>query len=257
MSKEFHVIANWKMNGSQNDLRQYINSFSCILDKTYIPQNIKIIICPPVTSLHLVANWIDNYPYIAAGCQNCCSELQGAFTGELSASMLFDAGCRYFITGHSERRVLYAENNNTIRKKVHQVIKAGGTAIVCVGENLDEFNNNNTEQIVTTQLKESIPYEMENIHKNLMVAYEPVWAIGAEAPPPAERVSDVNAMILNTLKEHLGQERAACIPLLYGGSVSDSNASELSKAFKSCGFLLGRAGMFPEKIANIIHSLED
>jgi triosephosphate isomerase len=228
------VAGNWKMNGlaaSVAELQAIIAGASA-----HLPQA-DLMICPPATLIASFAKAAKGSP-IAIGAQDCHAEASGAFTGDISAEMLKDAGASAVIVGHSERRALYGEGDEIVRAKAMAASRAGLTAILCVGEMREERDAGATMARIRRQLDGSLPDKLDG----LVVAYEPVWAIGTGLTPTPDDVAQVHKMIRNHL---ISKDKAAGpgVRILYGGSVKPQNASELMAVPNVNGALVGGASL--------------
>ena len=232
------VAGNWKMNGSRASLDEL-----ALMSTGFTPalrQKLDIMICPPAT-LVLAASQRAVGTGIAIGGQDCHANDAGAHTGDLSAGMLFDAGATAVIVGHSERRADHNESDATVRAKAEAARRNALIAIVCVGETRADREAGKTLAVVRRQLKGSIPDHMTS--RDLVVAYEPVWAIGTGLTPTAADVAEVHAMIRQDLRRIVGKEEAEKVRILYGGSVKPSNAKELMSVPNVNGALVGGASL--------------
>lgn len=232
------VAGNWKMNGSRASLDEL-----ALMSTGFTPalrQKLDIMICPPAT-LVLAASQRAVGTGIAIGGQDCHANDAGAHTGDLSAGMLFDAGATAVIVGHSERRADHGESDATVRAKAEAASCNALIAIICVGETRADREAGKTLAVVRRQLKGSIPDHMTS--RDLVVAYEPVWAIGTGLTPTAGDVAEVHAMIRQDLRRIVGKEEAEKVRILYGGSVKPSNAKELMSVPNVNGALVGGASL--------------
>jgi len=232
------VAGNWKMNGSRASLDEL-----ALMSTGFTPalrQKLDIMICPPAT-LVLAASQRAVGTGIAIGGQDCHANDAGAHTGDLSAGMLFDAGATAVIVGHSERRADHNESDATVRAKAEAARRNALIAIICVGETRADREAGKTLAVVRRQLKGSIPDHMTS--RDLVVAYEPVWAIGTGLTPTAADVAEVHAMIRQDLRRIVGKEEAEKVRILYGGSVKPSNAKELMSVPNVNGALVGGASL--------------
>ena len=232
------VAGNWKMNGLKAELatvgeiaRGYGSS---------LRGRVELAVSPPATLLH-AASVILVGSRIATGGQDCSAHEKGAFTGEISATMLADAGATYAIVGHSERRTLHGESSAVVKAKAQAAQAAGLVAIVCVGETREEREAGKALAVVRRQVKASGPEG--STAATLVVAYEPVWAIGTGLTPTAQDVAEVHASIRADLVRLLGKAGAAGVRLLYGGSVKPDNAAELMAVPNVDGALVGGASL--------------
>jgi len=214
---------------------------------------VDVAVCPPFVYLPEVAGVIAGSP-IALGAQNMYHEKDGAFTGEISAAMLVDVGCKYVILGHSERRRIIGETNEAVCRKVHAAIAAGLAPIVCVGETLQEREAGKTFDIVREQVYGSLAGVKTEQAQSLVIAYEPVWAIGTGVNASPEQAEEVHADLRNALESRFGAALAAQIRLQYGGSVKASNAKELLAKENIDGALVGGASLKAADFAPIIEA---
>src|ERR1700677_1892095 len=231
------VAGNWKMNGLAASLGE-LEAMRTAVDEG-VAGVAEVLVCPPTTLLAPAAHILKGGK-LALGAQDCHPEPSGAFTGDISAEMLKDAGCSYVIIGHSERRSRHAETNEVVRAKAVAAMRAGLTAIVCVGETHHERRAGRAVEIVSGQLRGSLPpFETPDC---LVVAYEPIWAIGTGIVPTAGYVAETHAAIRARLCEFFG-EGGGLMRILYGGSVKPSNARELMRLRKVDGALVGGASL--------------
>jgi triosephosphate isomerase len=232
------VAGNWKMNGLKSS-----HEVLSEIQVGYTPglkAKVELVVCPPATLVHSFAVACVG-SRVAIGGQDCHAKESGAFTGDLSAEMLADAGATYVIVGHSERRQYHREKDTDVCAKAVAAHRAGLTAIVCVGETREERESGKTLSVVRKQLRGSIPVDSGS--HNLVVAYEPVWAIGTGLTPTAADVAEVHAAIREELKRLVGKADHARVRILYGGSVKPSNAAELMAVENVNGALVGGASL--------------
>lgn len=242
------VAGNWKMNG----LRQSVEVLREV-HAGYTPglkAKVELVVCPPATLIYTFAREAVG-ARIGIGGQDCHAKESGAFTGDLSAEMLADVGAAYVIVGHSERRQFHSEKDVDVCAKAAAAHRAGLTAIVCVGETRAEREAGRTLSVVRKQLRGSIPVD-SNSH-NLVVAYEPVWAIGTGHSATPQDASAMHHVIRATLRE-IGGGTTDEVPILYGGSVNRGNAKALLAAEGVDGLLVGSACLDPEGWAEICRS---
>jgi triosephosphate isomerase (TIM) len=231
------IAGNWKMNGlkaSIAELEAMIAGAGSVIAKA------DLLVCPPVTLIAAFADKLRGSKSLAIGAQDCHPKVSGAHTGDLSAEMLADAGATAIIVGHSERRADQCESDALVRKKAEAAWRAGLTAIVCIGETQAHRDAGQTLHICGGQLNASLPDGAAAA--NLVVAYEPVWAIGTGLTPTAGDVKQVHLFIRDTLTARLKEEGAG-IRILYGGSVKPSNAAELMAVANVNGALVGGASL--------------
>ncbi|RDJ24208.1 triose-phosphate isomerase [Bosea caraganae] len=240
------VAGNWKMNGLKADL-----AVATEVAKGYAPElkgKVDLAICPPASLLFMASAALIG-SRIATGGQDCSAQGSGAFTGEVSAAMLTDAGATYAIVGHSERRTLHGETNAIVKAKAEAAQKELLVPIVCVGETREEREAGKALAIVRRQIRGSVPDGASAA--TLVVAYEPVWAIGTGLTPTAQDVAEMHAAIRAELGKLLGKAAAAGVRLLYGGSVKPSNAAELMNVANVDGALVGGASLKAEEFLAI------
>ncbi len=232
------VAGNWKMNGLKSSAKVLSE-----IHAGYTPglkAKVDLAVCPPATLVGTFA-MMSVGSRVAIGGQDCHAKESGAFTGDLSAEMLADAGAAYVLVGHSERRQYHGEKDADVCAKAVAAHRAGLTAIVCVGETQAEREGGRTLNVVRKQLRGSIPVD-SNSH-NLVVAYEPVWAIGTGLTPTVADVAEVHALVREELRRLVGKGEQAKVRILYGGSVKPSNAAELMAVDNVNGALVGGASL--------------
>ena len=244
--------ANWKMNHGPSDARAFLNTFL-----HYYPRNRErertVMFFPPALTLTAVAEALKDRPDILVGVQNIYHEDKGAFTGENSAPIARDAGARLVLVGHSERRHVFGETDEETAKKCAAAFRAGLTPMLCVGEKLEERERGETEAVVLRQLRAGLgSLEAERV-ANVLVAYEPVWAIGTGKTATPEDASAVHKVIRAALRE-IAAERGIAIPILYGGSVNRGNAVALLAAPEVDGVLVGGASLDADAWSSIVRS---
>lgn len=237
------IIANWKSNGCTDLI---CTSVAKMLRQAF---RAEIGIAPPYVYISHMTNFLRN-SQIMIGSQNVSKFGSGAFTGETSAQMLKEVGCEFCLIGHSERRQVFLENDDSCQIKVVQALNAGLMPILCIGENLQQYELDLTEQILYRQLHQSL--EKVDLHgKRLCVAYEPMWAIGSGKAANPELVQTVHRYIYEELHSMFGEETAKNIRILYGGSVKKDNSAQLLEMPNVDGLLVGGASLDPEHFAAI------
>jgi triosephosphate isomerase (TIM) len=229
-----YLVGNWKMHGDAEYALEYMLAFCAEPLLEELPNDLHIITCPP-------AIWLHQFQTIVAGTkvklggQDCHFAMSGAFTGDISAEMLRDAGCDYVIVGHSERRSAYFENDATVAHKANAALLADLQPIICVGETKEQRDDGEHIAAIQAQIKillaEIIP------HHSLIIAYEPIWAIGTGHTPTTDEISEMFEVIINECRRH----GIYLVNLLYGGSVRPENAEELFKVKNLSGLLVGNA----------------
>jgi len=247
------IAGNWKMNLNLSQSVKLAENLKSLANKLNIPDDVDIVICPPSISLFPVVNAISG-SVISLGAQNMYYEEYGAFTGEISAEMLTSVGCEYVILGHSERRQHFGETNQEINQKIHAALKASLTPILCVGETLEERDQMKHQQVIKLQLEEGLRKVSSSDAENLVVAYEPVWAIGTGRNASAEQAEEIHKLIRDILIQILGSD-AVEIPILYGGSMKPDNARELLSQPNVNGGLIGGASLKAEPFIEIVKFL--
>lgn len=230
------IAGNWKMNGLAAALSE-ARAIAAAVDES--PPAARVALCPPATLVARMADALAGTG-VAVGGQDCRAEASGAYTGDIAAAMLADAGATMVILGHSERRAGYGETDLLIAAKVEAALTAGLEPIVCVGETLEEREGGRTLAVVTGQVRGSLPDALAG--KAFAVAYEPVWAIGTGLTPTLEQIEQVHLAIRSTLMQQFGQDGAG-VPILYGGSVKPSNAVEILGLKEVGGALVGGASL--------------
>jgi len=212
----------------------------------------EIVLCPPFTVLSSVREVIED-SFIKLGAQNMYWEVRGAYTGEISPMMLKDIGCNYVILGHSERRLYFGETNETVNKKARIAFSTGLIPIVCVGETLPQREKGETLTVIEEQVKTGLSGLTREEGKGLVVAYEPVWAIGTGKTATPEEVEEVQRFIRKLLGQMFGEENAQAIRILYGGSINPDNISALMSCENVDGGLIGGASLNVESFVKIAH----
>lgn len=244
------VAGNWKMNGTRAALGELAKMCS-----TYSPdmqQRLDLLICPPATLLQAAATTCEESGMNVGG-QDCHTAVSGAHTGDISAEMLADAGASAVIVGHSERRTDHGETNETVKTKTQAAISVGLVAIVCIGETKEEREAGKTLDVLKAQLAGSLPDE--STAATVVIAYEPVWAIGTGLVPSGKDVEEAHAFMRDYLTSRFGDD-GANMRLLYGGSVKPSNAEELMGIANVDGALVGGASLKAEDFLGICAAYE-
>jgi len=241
------IAGNWKMNKGPHAARAFIREFTA----RYAPVDRQtVIIIPPAISLTAVEEAISGRRDIQLGVQNIHWEKDGAFTGETSAPMAREAGAAFALIGHSERRHVFGETDEQVKRKVHAALEAALTPIICVGETLEQRKAGRVEEVIIEQLGAAIHGFTADQTFAFLVAYEPVWAIGTGVTATPQDASEAHAMLRSLLETQLGPEGEA-VPILYGGSVKPENARSLLAADQVDGLLIGGASLDPEGFATI------
>jgi triosephosphate isomerase len=241
------IVANWKMNKSLKDAEQYGQELLPLLADH---SGVEVVVCPPFTSLTVMSR-IFAGSKIKLGAQNLFWEMKGAYTGEISPAMLVDAGCTYVILGHSERRQIMGENDTIINRKVRAALDAELIPILCVGETLQERENNRAREVV----KEQLTRDLKNITfapQGLVIAYEPVWAIGTGVNASSDDAQEMIGFIRSYLAKIYDRELADSVRILYGGSANEENIAEFMGEVDVDGALVGGASLQANSFARIV-----
>lgn len=234
-----YIVANWKMHKTADQACEFIEA----LIPAVCASTDHIFIAAPFTVLRMCAQKAEKSK-VSLGAQNCSQYDEGPFTGEISASMVKDSGAKFAILGHSERRIHFGESSEIVNKKLHKALAAKLKVIVCVGETLDDYNLGRTKQVLSEQIDKSLADVKSDCLDSIIVAYEPVWAIGTGLVAKAETIEDVHAFCqekLTLLAKQGGYKKK--IPILYGGSVNADNAFALLKIPRVDGLLIGSASL--------------
>ena len=234
------VAGNWKMNLSREEGIALVEE---VLAKLPTDNNTHVIFSPSFMYLHKVAKMCTNTPKVVAAAQDCSANDKGAFTGEVSASMLASCGARYVVLGHSERRVNFTESNESLKMKVRQAFMNDLKVIFCCGESLAQRESAAHFEWIKSQLSESLFHLSAEEFKNIVIAYEPIWAIGTGVTASTDQAQEVHAFIRNLLVEKYGNEVAESTSILYGGSCKPINAKELFASKDIDGGLIGGASL--------------
>ncbi|HJS18367.1 MAG TPA: triose-phosphate isomerase [Anaerolineales bacterium] len=245
------VAGNWKMNKTAAEARGLVTAMRSPLSEI---AGVDKVLCPPYISLVAVASLLEGTG-IGLGAQDMHWEAKGAFTGEVAADMVKEF-CNYVIIGHSERRTYFGETDETVNKKVSAALKAGLTPIVCVGETLGQYESGLTAEVVSRQIKAGLAGIGSADAAKIVVAYEPVWAIGTGKASSGENANDVHQKVIRpALSELFGADDAEAIRILYGGSVTASNASEFFAYPDIDGALVGGASLKPDEFVAITKAI--
>ena len=245
------IAGNWKMNNDLNESKDLIYKLLAGLNNSNT--NCEVVICPPFTSLSEASVMIKGST-IKLGAQNFHEEENGAFTGEVSAKMLLSAGCEFVIIGHSERRTIFMETDELINKKIQRAIKKNLKPIFCVGELLEEREKKITEQVIQRQVLKGLENFSVGDLQNLIIAYEPVWAIGTGKTATPQQAEEVHHFIRKLIENHFSREFAENLHILYGGSVKPDNSMDLLSQKNIDGALVGGACLNADSFLNIIKS---
>lgn len=251
MTRKKIIVANWKMNHGISDTLKFVSQ----LNRSVLPtEKIDVVICPPHTSLYTISVALDASE-IRWGAQNCHFEDNGAFTGEVSPIFLRELGCGYVIIGHSERRKIFLENDDFIAKKVNKSIELDIIPLLCIGESQEQRDKNQTFEVVKKQLLDVLNSIIKLQPEQILIAYEPVWAIGTGKTATAEQAQEVHAFIRSVFTQKYGADFAQKIRILYGGSVHSKNVSELTSQADIDGALIGGASLEVESFREILYQV--
>ncbi len=250
MAERPYIVGNWKMNGT----RAMLSQARSIDRAAKNLMKVEVAVAPPFTLLHPVHREAGQ---IAVGAQDCHPGEDGPHTGDISAAMVADAGAKFVILGHSERRQDHAESDALIRSKGEAALSAGMRVLICVGEAEDTRRKGKAEDFVTAQLRASLPETLDDPAQSLTVAYEPIWAIGTGRTATAEEIGPMHAAIRATLQDIFGEEAGAQVRILYGGSVNADNAGELLSIDEVGGALVGGASLSAESFLGIVIAAAD
>jgi triosephosphate isomerase len=240
------VAGNWKMHGSRAENSQLVEA---VLSGFGGDPRMDCIICPPFVYLHEISRQLRDGG-VQLGAQDVCAEAVGAYTGEVSAAMLKDVGCRYVLVGHSERRTLYGEDDRLVARKFVAAQSVGLVPVLCVGEQLADRDAGRTHEVIERQLEAVLSVVEPQALSRAVVAYEPVWAIGTGRNATPEQAQDVHAFIRGRIAAR-DDKIAAALPVLYGGSVKAGNAAELFAMPDVDGGLIGGASLKAEEFLAI------
>ncbi|MFH1354647.1 MAG: triose-phosphate isomerase [Candidatus Omnitrophota bacterium] len=249
------IAGNWKMYKNIAEAIELANGLKRALYKIE-NQNVDVVLCPAFTALSEVQETLGD-SVIQLGAQDVFWEDEGAFTGELSSRMLKDAGCNFVIIGHSERRKYFCETNETVNKKIKAALDSGLTPIVCVGETLEEREANKTFDVLEDHVRNGLKnISLENVLK-LVLAYEPVWAIGTGKTATPQQAQEVHKFIRDLLSKLYNKESAQSLRIQYGGSVKPENISDLIKQPDIDGALVGGASLKIDSFAEIVRKASE
>ena len=243
------IAGNWKMNKTATEAKALISE----LIPAVKDAGCEVVICVPFTDL-VTAVEMTKGTNIHVGAENVHFEKSGAFTGEISADMLTDLGVEYVVIGHSERRQYFAETNETVNKRTKAALAGGLKPIICVGESLDQREQGVTEELVRMQVKIALNGVTADELKNVVIAYEPIWAIGTGKTATGEQAAEVCTYIRSLIRAQYGARIARSVTIQYGGSMKGSNAHELLSHEDIDGGLIGGASLDPKALMEIVHA---
>ncbi len=248
MPRKKLIAANWKMYKTPDQAREFVQAF---LPMVKGHDRDQIVLCPPFVDLATVIEACKG-SNVAVGAQNVAWEKEGAFTGEISTEMLLAVGCTHAVIGHSERRQYFGETDDTVNARLKTALEAGLTPIVCVGEVLEERESGMTEEVLRRQCGRAFRKISGKKAAKLVVAYEPVWAIGTGKTATPEMAAEAHALIRAEVAKAMGQELADNLRILYGGSVKPENAKALMSEVEIDGALVGGASLKPDSFTAIV-----
>ena len=251
------IVANWKMNPQDLvEARQIFNSLKKGMQSVgKRGKNIEIIVCPPFLYLYEFLRGLRKIHIIKLGAQNCFWEEGGAFTGEISPKQLLNLGCQYVILGHSERRRYFGETDEIINKKIKKSLEFKLNPIFCVGENLQEREKGQTIMVLQTQTKEGLKKVTKKEVPKIIIAYEPIWAIGLGRACPINEAQSMGLLIKKIIAQMYGRTVSKNLRVLYGGSVNSQNAADYIKEAHLDGLLVGGASLKPAEFIRIVKSV--
>lgn len=236
------VAGNWKMNKTLEE-GKILTSEVVNMVKDELRDDVQVILCPPFIHLTSLGSLLENHPKIALGAQNCSNHTEGAYTGEISAPMLKSIGVKYVILGHSERREYFGETDSLLAEKIDIALENDLIPIFCCGEPLAVRERNEQAGYVQQQVEESLFHLSDEEFKKIIIAYEPIWAIGTGKTASADQAQEMHATIRKQITDQYGQEIANNTSILYGGSVKPGNAEELFSCLDVDGGLIGGASL--------------
>ena len=243
------IAGNWKMNKTPSETKEFMNQFKAIMPKG---RWCDIALCVPAVCIPAAVRAMRE-TRVGIGAENCHAAASGAYTGELAVNMLTDAGCKYVIIGHSERRAM-GETDADINAKVLAALEAGLTPILCCGESLEQRENGVTAEWIAMQIKLALKNVPEDKIRKVVIAYEPIWAIGTGLTATPEQAQEVCEMIRSVVRKLYSSKHARAITIQYGGSMNEKNAYELLAQPDIDGGLIGGASLVPEKFVQIIEA---
>ena len=243
------IAGNWKMNMTPSQAKELVTDLIPLVKDAACD----VVVCPPYVDIALVAELVKG-TNIQVGAQNIHWAEKGAFTGEISAAMLKEAGAAYAIIGHSERRQYFCETDATVNKKVHAVLNAGMNPIICVGESLEQRETGITNEWIALQVKSALNGVPAEKLRRCIIAYEPIWAIGTGKTATAEQAGEVCSNIRAAIRGLYGARVARSVTIQYGGSMNPKNAAELLAQPDIDGGLIGGAALKPEQFVDIINA---
>jgi triosephosphate isomerase (TIM) len=247
------LAANWKMNLTHSEAESYLQSFLTEIGEV---NDVEVVILPAFTAIPALVSASDKMPALRVGAQNMHWEKSGAYTGEVSATMLRALYVKYVVLGHSERRTLFGETDEIVNRKVRAALDAGLRPIFCIGESLHERDSNEVEQVLARQVRSGLEGVSQKDFTEIVVAYEPCWAIGTGRTATPAQAEQAHAYIRSVLAGLTDGATAERVRIQYGGSVKPDNAEELMRQKNIDGALIGGASLDPRSFAQIIRCAE-
>jgi triosephosphate isomerase len=247
------IVGNWKMHKTATEAAEFVRQFVSLLEPPGSgAQAVEIVLAPPFTALAAVAKALPPAPRLGLSAQNLFWEDKGAFTGEVSGPMLTDLGCQYVIVGHSERRQFFGDTDEGVNKKVRAALRHGLRPILCLGESLAQREMGQTESVITSQIQKGLQDMSSDEVRQVVIAYEPVWAIGTGRAATPEQAIQVHQHLRGLLDQQGGRGTGSQTRILYGGSVTPDNAGAFLAAPDIDGALVGGACLDPKSFARIV-----
>ena len=252
--RRFLIAGNWKMNCGPYDAAELLEGLKD--KKAEVDENVDVLVCPPFVSIGMAVNYLHDTD-IQVGAQNLHFEENGAFTGEISGSMIAESGCNYVIIGHSERRQYFGETDTTVNKRSHKALEHKLAPIICVGESLDQRKSDEHYELVKNQVTAALFDISDEEVLDVVIAYEPIWAIGTGETATPEQAQEMHEHIRNVMADLYSQDTADQINILYGGSMKPANAKELLSQPDVDGGLIGGASLDADSFSEIITIAEE
>lgn len=252
--RRFLIAGNWKMNCGPYDAAELLESLKA--KKAEVSDHVDVLVCPPFVSIGMAVKYLYDTD-IQVGAQNIHFEENGAYTGEISGSMLAESGCNYVIIGHSERRQYFGETDKSVNKRVHKALEHKLAPIICVGESLDQRKADEHYDLVKNQVTAALDGISGEEVLDVVIAYEPIWAIGTGETASPEQAQEMHEHIRNVLAGLYEQDAADRINILYGGSMKPANAYELLSQTDVDGGLIGGASLDADSFSEIITIAEE
>ncbi|MGN8226039.1 triose-phosphate isomerase [Gracilimonas sp. BCB1] len=252
--RRFLIAGNWKMNCGPYDAAELLEGLK--EKKADVDENVDVLVCPPFVSIGMAVNYLHDTD-IQVGAQNLHFEENGAYTGEVSGSMIAESGCNYVIIGHSERRQYFGETDTTVNKRSHKALEHKLAPIICVGESLDQRKSDEHFHLVKNQVTAALFDISEDDVLDVVIAYEPIWAIGTGETASPEQAQEMHEHIRKVIAELYSEDTAERINILYGGSMKPANAKELLSQPDVDGGLIGGASLDAASFSEIITIAEE